>query len=301
MRLFILLAAGLLPFFSCDHKHRSVSEGPNRLVFQIFENSGFIGNKKVSIYLPEGYDQQAASRYQVLYMMDGQNLFADTLAYGGPGWRLDEVLDSLTATKQVAPTIVVAIAHAGSCRFAEYMPEKVFTLLDDSTTAKLANRSDCDVYSDNFLKFLVQELKPHIDSTFRTLPDAAHTFLGGSSMGGLISMYGLCEYPEIFGGAMCMSTHWPVSLTNATPEAGWFLVEYLDKNFPIGKKWYFDRGTEYLDAFYGPYQDLADSVINAQNGHNKENTLSLVFNGHAHNESYWNSRLPKALSFLLKP
>lgn len=300
MRILILLITSLLLFFSCnpDLDKRS-SRRTDRLIYQTFEGSSYIGDKNYTVYLPNGYDENMVTRYQVLYMMDGQNLFADSLAYGGPGWGLDKVLDSLVASKSIPPTLVVGIENAGSCRFGEYMPEKVFAALEDSTKSKLAHRSECAVYSDNFLKFIVNELKPQIDGSFRTLSSAEHTRIGGSSMGGLISMYAICEYPAIFGGAMCMSTHWPVSLTNSTPEAGWALVDYLGKNLPIGKKWYFDRGTEHLDSAYKEFQTAADSLLKAQESLTSDTSLSLVFNGHGHNELFWNKRLPEALTFVL--
>ena len=136
------------------------------------------------------------------------------------------------------------------------MPRKFLT--DEIRQRIIARQPDLAGYeftSDNYLKFLVEELKPFIDATYRTLPGAEDTFVMGSSMGGLISAYAVAEYPDVFGGAACMSTDWNVAegafagwLENHLPDAGSHRI-------------YFDHGTETYDASYGPYQLEMDAVM----------------------------------------
>src|SRR5690606_16150436 len=112
--------------------------------------------------------------------------------------------------------IVVGISSIAKNRMSDYFPQKPFESLPKKTQDSIYALKAGDnvlfggkVSSDNYLKFIVSELKPFIDKSFSVETDNLNTFIGGSSMGGLISMYAVCEYPEIFGGAMCMSTHWP--------------------------------------------------------------------------------------------
>jgi predicted alpha/beta superfamily hydrolase len=137
--------------------------------------------RRIWVYLPEGY---AASKkhYPVLYMHDGQNVFDDATSYSGE-WGVDEFLDSTKARQ----CIVVAIDHGGSKRMTEYNP------YDNDKFGK----GEGDLYVD----FLVKTLKPYIDKEYRTLKDKPNTFIAGSSLGGLISLYAELKYPEVFGAA----------------------------------------------------------------------------------------------------
>lgn len=138
--------------------------------------------RRVWIYLPDSYCDGSNRRYPVLYMHDGQNLFDDATSYSGE-WGVDEFLDSTTLSK----CIVVAIDHGGSKRLNEYNPY-------DSDRFGKGEGSQ-------YVDFLVKNLKPFIDKQYRTLKNKDNTFIAGSSMGGLISMYAVLKYPKVFGGA----------------------------------------------------------------------------------------------------
>jgi predicted alpha/beta superfamily hydrolase len=119
-------------------------------------------------------------------------------------------------------------------------------------------------------------------------------------MGGLISMYAICEYPDIFGGAACMSTHWPGIFTvenNPIPDA---FLGYLKSNLPdpTQHKLYFDFGTATLDALYEPFQNKADGIIAAK-GYTSKNWVTKKFEGADHSERAWANRLQIPLTFLL--
>jgi enterochelin esterase-like enzyme len=155
--------------------------------------------------------------------------------------------------------------------------------------------------SDAYLRFLVFELKPYIDSHFSTKKDQPNTFIAGSSMGGLISMYAICEYPDTFGGAACLSTHWTGIFTadnNPIPAA---FLNYLKTNLPSPKnhKLYFDHGDKTLDSLYKPYQLKADEIIKAA-GYGKKDWISREFPGEDHSERSWYKRLDIPMLFLLK-
>lgn len=154
--------------------------------------------------------------------------------------------------------------------------------------------------SDKYLKFLVTELKPLIDSTFSTFTDQSNTYISGSSMGGLISMYAICEYPDVFGGAACLSTHWPGTIpaeNNPVPAA---FLKYLKDHLPlpVNHRIYFDYGSETLDAFYKPFQLKADEIMKAK-GYASKNWITREFPGENHSEKAWNKRFSIPVVFLL--
>ena len=296
-------------FFSCqpakDKKDNVNTNDNSRLETFEFENSAFIDKKIYSVYLPKSYADSTKKRYPVLFMMDNQNLFFDTLSYGGHAWNIDEIADSLVEAGQIKECIIVGINHASEKRFLEYMPQKPVETLSAIGKIQLDQLSFPSVYSDKFLKFLVEELKPHIDSSFRTLENQSNTFVGGSSMGGLISMYAQSEYPDVFGAAICMSTHWSISMDATELEIASNFVKYfnerldwMSKNEDMRThKWYFDRGTKGLDQHYEKWQTQINDLLKKYVS--EEDWLSKKYEGHDHNEKSWNERLHIPLTFIL--
>ena len=270
--------------------------------------SSFVDARNIDIWLPEGYDRK--KKYAVLYMQDGQMLYDSTTTWNKKAWDVDDVAAELIKAKKVKDFIVVGIWNGGSKRHAEYFPQKPFESLPQSVQDTLygANRSNGDgvfknnkVQSDKYLLFIVKELKPYIDKKYSTLKDRANTFVAGSSMGGLISMYAICEYPDVFGGAACLSTHWPgifFMKNNPVPQA---FFTYLETHLPDPKshKLYFDHGTATLDAMYPPLQKRVDSIIKAK-GYDASNWLTKEFPGEDHSETSWHRRLHIPLEFLMK-
>lgn len=264
--------------------------------------------RRVDVWLPQGYSPQ--QRYPVLYMHDGQMLFDPNTTWNKQSWEVDSVAGALIAAGKVRPFIVVAIWNGGKTRHADYFPQKPAESLSktqrDSIYHSVRNNGAAvfqgmQVRSDDYLRFVVRELKPLIDERFATLPDQPNTFIAGSSMGGLISMYAICEYPEIFGGAACLSTHWPGIFTvenNPIPAA---FMHYMRWHLPDPRshKLYFDYGTATLDALYPPLQAQADAILK-QCGYGKKNWITKAFPGAAHTEQAWKSRLHLPLVFLLK-
>lgn len=139
--------------------------------------------RRVWIYLPPSYSS-SNKKYPVLYMHDGQNVFDESTSFAGE-WGVDETLDSISGRKK--EIIVVAIDHGGAKRVNEYCPYDM----------QKFGKGEGDQYVD----FLIKTLKPFIDKNYRTEKDKQNTFIAGSSMGGLISMYAVLKYPKVFGGA----------------------------------------------------------------------------------------------------
>lgn len=273
--------------------------------FESFE-SIYVQARTIDVWLPEGYSY--SKKYAVLYMHDGQMLYDSTTTWNKQEWGVDEVLTKLINKHEIKNCIVVGIWNGGKLRHSEYFPQKPFEALspNQQDTLYKATRSNGQilfadkVQSDNYLKFLVTELKPFIDQSFSTYKNQANTFVAGSSMGGLISMYAICEYPKVFGGAACLSTHWTgIFRANNNPIPAAFM-HYLRTNLPSPKKHkiYFDYGTATLDALYKPFQEQANAIMK-QKGYNPQNWQTKEFVGQDHSEKAWHSRLHLPIGFLL--
>jgi hypothetical protein len=266
--------------------------------------------RHVTVWLPSTY-KPGGPRHAVLYMHDGQNLFDPDTGYGGMEWKVDETLDRLIRERKVRPTIVVAIWNTPK-RLREYVPSKAFGHLPPQYMDRVRGLYGGDPLSDGYLRFIVSELKPRIDKSFRVKTDRANTSIMGSSMGALISLYAIDEYPQVFSGAGMISTHWPLflpadggkSITDPEYEVVSSAFErYLAPALPNPKshKLYFDHGSEALDAIYASYQKRIDAIV-AQRGYRQGvNWISRNFPGQAHNEISWASRLEIPLRFLLPP
>jgi len=261
--------------------------------------SQFIAARNIDVWLPSGYNK--SHKYSVIYMHDGQMLFDSTLTWNKKEWKADEVASQLIDSKKIESCIIVGIWNNGSERISEYFPDKIFNLLDDKTQKLLSNKY-CNgkaANGDNYLKFLVTEVKPFIDKTYSTYSDKEHTFVMGSSMGGLISVYAISEYPDIFGGAACMSTAW-LSSIEPNYEIPTAVFQYLRNNMatPWGHKLYFDYGTGESDKPYELTQSFVDLIAKGK-GYGVSNYLSKIIEKAEHDEIAWSRRLNVPLEFLL--
>lgn len=256
--------------------------------------SRHVAARDVDVWLPPGYDADPGRRYPVVYAQDGQNLFYPKHAYTGDEWGVDETMAALVERGDIRPAIVVGIWNTPQ-RIGEYMPEKAVTMDPMPTGVEaFAPVPRESIVSDDYLAFLVDELKPYIDAHYRTLPGRDDTFVMGSSMGGLVSAYAVAEYPEVFGGAAALSTHWPA--------CDGCVVDWLSAHLPDPRthRFYFDHGTETLDAAYAPYQQRMDAAMREHGYVAGDSWMSRVFEGDAHAEKSWRRRLDVPLRFLLR-
>jgi predicted alpha/beta superfamily hydrolase len=255
-------------------------------------NSKFVDARNVDVWLPAGYERNRSKPYPVVYMHDGQMLFDATTTWNHLEWGIDETMTRLISEGKIREAIVVGVWNTPK-RFAEYMPEKAITDTGVKPRKDAPAIKREQIVSDNYLKFLVYELKPFIDNTYRTLQGRKDTFIMGSSMGGLISAYAMSEYPHIYGGAGCVSTHWP--------EGEGVVIDYLKTHLPDARthKFYFDYGTETLDAKYEPYQRKMDEVMRNAGYKEGKNWVTKKFVGAEHSERAWSQRVDVPLTFLL--
>lgn len=270
--------------------------------------SNFVEDRNVDVWLPAGFSP--SKKYAVVYMQDGQMLFDSTGNWVKQEWGVDETFGRLMKEMKIRDCIVVGIWNTNDHRYGDYFPEKPFNRLTESEkgiiraqgqTMKHRQFLNGKPNSDDYLRFLVKELKPFIDRNFPTLRKRSDTFIMGSSMGGLISLYAMCEYPRVFGGAACLSTHVTGVFTNQNNPFPKVLVEYLSQNLskPDHQRFYMDHGTATLDSLYEPHQLRVDSVFKVK-GFSDVNYQSLTFPGEPHTETAWKNRLEIPVLFLLK-
>jgi predicted alpha/beta superfamily hydrolase len=260
--------------------------------------SEFVSPRNIDIWLPEGYN--SGDKYSVIYMHDGQMLFDSTQTWNKKEWKADEVFSKLIAVEKTKPFIVVGIWNTPD-RITEYFPNKIYDALEPGLQKQISEKygNGKKANGDNYLKFIVDELKPFIDKNYKTLPDMENTVIAGSSMGGLISVYAIAEYPDVFGKAASLSTAWLsfIEPNFAMPAA---TFQYLVKNMPlsVGHRIYMDYGTGESDKNYELTQSFVD-LIALGKGYNESNYKSMVYENAVHDEVAWSKRLHIPFEFLL--
>lgn len=271
---------------------------------RLYLPSQYVDIRPTDIWLPEGYPDGGS--YDVLYMHDGQMLFDSVNNWNKQEWNVDETVGKLIRKNKIKNCIVVGIWNIPEKRFADYFPQKVVdNILEPAKSFILEKQFNGQPNADNYLKFLVTELKPFIDNNYSTNTDRESTFIMGSSMGGLISMYAICEYPEAFGGAACLSIHSPLIMPSVIDENTDKFVaskfrDYLLSHLPKvnTRKIYMDYGDQTLDAYYAPYQKKIDEVM-VNKGWKFPHWETRFYPGTNHSEQAWSDRLSIPLEFLM--
>ncbi len=267
----------------------AVAQQPHTLTGDIrfhkaFHSNILNNNRDVIVYLPPVYEAHKEKRYSVLYLHDGQNLFDGATSFiPGQEWRVDETVQSLIAAGKVEPLIIVGIYNTGKDRVDEYTP---------APDAKYKIGGKADLYG----RMLVEELKPFIDANYRTLSDARHTGLGGSSLGGLVSLYLGLKYPDVFG-----------LLAVVSPSVWWannYIVKYVEaeRKRPPVRIW-LDIGTREGSNAEAAQKTVVDARLLKEalirKGWKPGKDLSYFeADGAEHNERAWAARVESILEFL---
>ena len=271
--------------------HHPISQG-TLIRYESFP-SVYVEARTVDVWFPPFYKRASHRRYPVLYMHDGQNLFDPSLSFSGIDWGVHEAVTRVMDEGMMDGAIIVGIWNRPK-RIPEYMPQKPMERVRSKQVKdRFVNTYGTFPISDNYLKFIVEELKPFIDERYRTLTGRAHTLIMGSSMGGLISLYALCEYPDVFGRAGCLSTSWTVG--------GRVMLPYLRRQIPdpLTHAVYFDYGVEAHIGAYESYQRKVDRLFRRAGYVKDSNWLTERFPGANHSEQAWRDRVDVPLRFLL--
>jgi len=248
---------------------------------QVVGGAGGASNlvRELLVWLPRGYDE-SDREYAVLYLMDGQNVFEKPAWVPGE-WRADEVATALIENGVVDPFIVVAVPHAEKFRGQEYVPAGF--------------RDDVDGRADEFLDWMLREVKPRVDGAFRVRTGPESTAIGGSSFGGAIALYAATTRPDVFGKVIAES----VPLVGSR-DAWW---EYLGSRKAFPSVVYIGMSSH--EAGYHPDQtELNASYVNAAVTlgdffkSKTDRVMVSIGEGQTHNEDAWAERLPGAIEFV---
>ena len=236
-------------------------------------------DRTVIVYLPPGYDAESADRYPVLYLHDGQNVFDRATSFGEE-WQVDESAQRLIMAGEIEPLIIVGIYNTGEHRLDEYTP----------TPEVGEGRGG---HADDYGRMLVEELKPFIDATYQTLPSAGSTAMGGSSLGGLLTMHLGLRYPTAFSRLAVLS-----------PSVWWddrvILREVGALSAALPLRIWLDAGTaEGVDTLVNA-RALRDALV-AKGWVLGASLAYLEAEGGEHNEQSWSARVERVLKFLFPP
>lgn len=229
------------------------------------------------IYLPPQYDHEPERRFPVLYLHDGQNLFDAATAFGGQEWGVDETAERLILKGSIEPLIIVGIYNTGDARIDEYAP---------TVDPRQKRGGKADAYG----RFLVEELKPFVDHHYRTLAGPEFTGLGGSSLGGLVSLYLGLKYPQVFSRLLVMS-----------PSVWWdhaMILRYVQalRVKPSTRIW-LDIGSKEGKLTPGLVRALSELLV-AQGWRLSDDLKFTAVRGGQHSERDWSKRVEPALRFL---
>jgi predicted alpha/beta superfamily hydrolase len=252
-------------------------DGNPRYRVHAFHSNILPDDRAVMVYLPVEYLKDDERRFPVFYLHDGQNLFDGRTSYvAGKTWHAHSTADRLSEAGEIEPVILVGIANTGLRRMAEYTPTRDFKLGGGE------GRS--------YGRLLVEELIPLIDRTYRTRVGAGNTGLGGSSLGGLISLYLGFEYPEVFGKVAAMS-----------PSLWWnhrSILNYIEQAAPKPDlRIWLDMGTA-EGARHLRDTDLLDRVLLQRGWRNGVDLAYEKAEGAVHDEDAWGQRFGDVLRFL---
>lgn len=277
-----------------DAAHPEVHQldgNPRYRLIRGFESRYLPDTRDVRIYLPQAYLSDPTRRFPVFYLHDGQNLFDGRTSYvAGRTWRAHTTADALTAAGRIEPTILVGIDNTGTRRMAEYTPTR--------------DRRLGGGEGQHYGRLLTEDLKPLIDRSLRTLPDAPNTALGGSSLGGLISLALGLSYPKVFGklAVISPSVWWDarsILTTVGAParRAFWPRTRPELPVDPTRTRIWLDMGTaEGLQHLRDC--DLLHRRLLDRGWHEGVNLRYLRVPGGLHNEDAWAARFDQVLESL---
>jgi predicted alpha/beta superfamily hydrolase len=271
----VVFASMLLILAGCEHDQAKTSTATDNVevLSQEFEMPRLDRLRKIRVYLPPNYSSSEKS-FPVLYMHDGQNLFDDKTSYVGE-WGVDEALNQIHNQNKLS-LIVVGVDNGQAQRMNELSPWQ--------------NNKYGVAEGEQYMQFIVEQVKPYIDSHYRTLADQQNTAIMGSSMGGLISHYAILKYPNTFSKAGIFSPSF------------WYseqVYKFTEQNAPDEKArlFYLMGGNEGSDSVAN-MEKMVHQI--KRQGHSADRVYSDVVAGGEHNEQFWRANFERAVLWLFE-
>jgi predicted alpha/beta superfamily hydrolase len=280
----VVLAPIVVLFVSGTARPQQPHTLTGNIVHQSFHSKLLNNDRDLVVFLPPGYEKNRRAHYAVFYLQDGQNLFDGATSFiPGQEWQVDETAQALISAGKIEPLIIVGVYNTGKERINEYTP---------AADSKIKMGGQADRYG----QMLIEELKPFIDLTYRTRKDARHTGLGGSSLGGLVSLYLGLKYASVFGRVAVVSP------------SVWFadkhIVKYVEAlpKKPNLRIW-LDTGTKEGRDVQEAQQTVNDARLLKDKLLSKGWQLGKDLSyfeaeGAEHNERSWAARMERILEFL---
>lgn len=234
-----------------------------------FYSSQLDNYRDIIVWLPPSYYTDSLARYPVLYMHDGQNIIDPFTSFAGQDWRMDEVVTELIELGKIEEIIIIGINNTDN-RTAEYSPLQL---------------------GEQYSAFMINTLKPFIDSTYRTMQKPEHTTVMGSSMGGIISFHLVREYQQTFSMAGCLSPAFLIDDNEIINR----IRNYSGPEKSI--KLYIDHGTIGLEQRLQPAIDELVPLLNQAGFTDEQHLLYYIADGAEHNETAWAERVHLPLVF----
>lgn len=243
------------------------------VVSEAFEMLQFSKTRRIRVLLPHDYYENPDQRYPVLYMTDGQNLFGEGSEYGN--WQIDQSLAKLAREHQ-AGAIVVAVDHGEEDRIQEFSP------YDNPKLGK--------GYGEKFLQFMTGPLKTHIDTKYRTRPDRLNTGIGGSSVGGLLSIYAALMFPQTFGKFLVFSPSLWIS-----QKIFFDVIHFFE---PFETRIYLYAGGKEGAHMIPNVAKLKDALETQSFGYSRVKIKASIDSKGEHDEKQWSKEFPEAFRWL---
>jgi len=269
-------------------------DGPGTLVRHAFTPRD-LPPREIDVWLPPEAAGNGAANRPILYCHDGQNLFLPEFSFAGVPWSLHTAALAAASAAGMPVPVVVGIWNSGEGRYREYLPSEPEMRPTGAGEAHLAlayadGGTPC---ADAYVRMLTEEVVPLIEAEYRLSVTARRRAVLGSSMGGIVSLYAALTRPDVFGAAACVSTNF---IVGGEPLVDWFAARLPA---PGTSRLWFDRGTDGLDAEYGPLQERMDAAVRASGLVEGRDFETRVYPGADHSEGSWAARATDALAFVL--
>lgn len=266
--------------------------------------SRHVDARPVDVWLPPGF--VPGQRCSLLLMHDGQMLFDARTTWNRQAWNAHTAVHALMQAGVIGPTVVVGIWNNGPQRYAEYFPQKALDFAPAAARQDyLSREGNGRLRADAYLRFIVEELLPALQAQWGIRAERARTMVAGASMGGLISLYALCEYPQVFGSAGALSTHWVAVAPSRSEEdkrneaLSLAFLDYLEQRLPPPghHRLWVDRGDDALDSLYAAGLERFGALL-ARRGYTDRDAVARTITGTGHNEVDWSRRIADVVKFL---